>query len=118
MSSTSAALAFSVARSGRLVPGIGQAYGRVVMIQASATWPGVQSRAFAMVVWCGTLRPYDRRLSRTQSPSGGVAATQSTPRLPSWSAITVRPGDSLSSTTVPPAATAAAIRCAATSGAT
>ena len=45
-------------------------------------------------------------------------STQTTPLLPSWSAITVSEGASLSSTTVPPAATAAAIRCSATSGAT
>ena len=38
--------------------------------------------------------------------------------LPSWSAITVYEGAWLSSTTIPPAATAAAIRCSATSGAT
>jgi hypothetical protein len=43
---------------------------------------------------------------------------QTTPSLPSWSAITVSEGALLSSTTVPPAATAAAIRCSATSGAT
>ena len=40
------------------------------------------------------------------------------PLLPSWSAITVSEGALLSSTTVPPAARAAAIRCSATSGAT
>ncbi len=45
-------------------------------------------------------------------------STQTTPLLPSWSAITVSEGALLSSTTVPPAATAAAIRCSATSGAT
>ena len=38
--------------------------------------------------------------------------------LPSWSAITVYDGAWLSSTTIPPAATAAAIRCSATSGGT
>ena len=38
--------------------------------------------------------------------------------LPSWSAITVYDGAWLSSTTIPPAATAAAIRSSATSGAT
>ncbi len=53
-----------------------------------------------------------------QSSVAGDAATQTTPVLPSWSAITVSDGASLSSTTVPPAATAAAIRCWATSGAT
>ena len=45
-------------------------------------------------------------------------STQTIPLLPSWSAITVSEGALLSSTTVPPAATAAAIRCSATSGAT
>jgi hypothetical protein len=45
-------------------------------------------------------------------------STQTTPSLPSWSAITVSEGALLSSTMVPPAATAAAIRCSATSGAT
>lgn len=45
-------------------------------------------------------------------------STQTTPLLPSWSAIAVSEGASLSSTTVPPAATAAAIRCSAASGAT
>ena len=45
-------------------------------------------------------------------------SAQTIPLLPSWSAITVSEGASLSSTTVPPAATAAAIRCSATSGAT
>lgn len=44
-------------------------------------------------------------------------ATHKMPLLPSWSVITVSDGASLSST-VPPAATAAAIRCSATSGAT
>lgn len=45
-------------------------------------------------------------------------STQRTPLLPSWSAITVSAGALLSSTTVPPAARMAAIRCSATSGAT
>ena len=45
-------------------------------------------------------------------------STQTIPLLPSWSAITVSEGALLSSTTVPPAATAAAMRCSATSGAT
>ena len=53
-----------------------------------------------------------------QSFFAADASTQTTPLLPSWSAITVSEGASLSSTTVPPAATAAAIRCSATSGAT
>ena len=46
------------------------------------------------------------------------ASAQTIPLLPSWSAITVSPGALLSSTTVPPAATAAAIRCSRTSAAT
>lgn len=45
-----------------------------------------------------------------QSLFAGDSATQTTPVLPSWSAVTVSEGASLSSTTVPPAATAAAIR--------
>jgi len=45
-------------------------------------------------------------------------SAQTTPLLPSWSAITVSDGALLSSMTVPPAATAMAIRCSATSGAT
>ena len=53
-----------------------------------------------------------------QSFFAADASTQTTPLLPSWSAITVSEGASLSSTTVPPAATAAAIRCSATSGVT
>ena len=53
-----------------------------------------------------------------QSFFAADASTQTIPLLPSWSAITVSEGASLSSTTVPPAATAAAIRCSATSGAT
>ena len=50
--------------------------------------------------------------------AGDWASAKTTPVLPSWSAITVSDGASLSSTTVPPAARAAAIRCSATSGAT
>jgi hypothetical protein len=38
--------------------------------------------------------------------------------LPSWSTITVYEGAWLSSTTIPPALTAALIRCSATSGGT
>ena len=53
-----------------------------------------------------------------QSFGSGDSATQRTPVLPSWSAITVSDGASESSTTVPPAATAAAILCSATSAAT
>jgi hypothetical protein len=53
-----------------------------------------------------------------QSFFAADASTQTIPLLPSWSAITVCEGASLSLTTVPPAATAAAIRCSATSGAT
>ncbi len=45
-------------------------------------------------------------------------STHRIPLLPSWSAITVSEGALLSSTTVPPAARTAAIRCSATSGAT
>ena len=56
--------------------------------------------------------------SAVQSFVAADASMHTTPLLPSWSAITVRDGASLSSTTVPPAATAAAIRCSATSGAT
>ena len=56
--------------------------------------------------------------SVVQSFVAGDSATHRTPVVPSWSAITVSEGASLSSTTVPPAATAAAIRCSATSGAT
>ena len=53
-----------------------------------------------------------------QSVVAADMSTQTTPSLPSWSAITVNEGESLSSTTVPPAARAAAIRCWAASGAT
>src|SRR5262245_2395698 len=53
-----------------------------------------------------------------QSFLAADASTQTIPLLPSWSAITVSEGASLSSTMVPPAATAAAIRCSATSDAT
>ncbi len=45
-------------------------------------------------------------------------SAQMIPLLPSGSAITVSPGAPLSSTTVPPAATAPATRCSTTSGAT
>jgi hypothetical protein len=67
-----------------------------------------------------TFRSIAARVTRVavQSFRAADASTQMTPLLPSWSAITVRPGASLSSTTVPPAATAAAMRCSATSGAT
>ena len=56
--------------------------------------------------------------SAAQSFVAGDSATHTTPRLPSWSAITVSDGDSLSSTTVPPAVTAAEIRSSAASRAT
>ena len=48
----------------------------------------------------------------------GDSAVHTQALLPSWSAITVYDGAWLSSTTIPPAATAAAIRCSATSGGT
>ena len=54
----------------------------------------------------------------TQSCFTAEVSTHTTPSLPSWSAITMSPGASLSSMIVAPAATAAAIRCSATSGAT
>jgi hypothetical protein len=53
-----------------------------------------------------------------QSFFAADTSTHTIPLLPSWSAITVSEGALLSSTTVPPAARAAAIRCPATSGAT
>ena len=56
--------------------------------------------------------------SAFQSCFAADTSTQTIPLLPSWSAITVSEGALLPSTTVPPAATAAAIRCSATSGAT
>jgi len=57
---------------------------------------------------------------RTQSVGAGAgdSATQMTPVLPSWSASTVSDGESLSSTTLPPAATTAAMRCSPTSSGT
>jgi dihydrofolate reductase len=65
--------------------------------------------------------PRPRRGSPGSAVQSFVAAdvsTHRTPLLPSWSAMTVSAGASLSSTTVPPAARAAATRCSATSGAT
>ena len=53
-----------------------------------------------------------------QSFFAADTSTHTTPLLPSWSAITVSEGALLSSTMVPPAARAPAIRCSATSGAT
>ena len=68
--------------------------------------------------WCFLLcRPLLTRRDGHSSVAG-ARATHRTPLLPSWSASTVSAGASLSSTTVAPAATAAAIRCSATSGAT
>ena len=70
-------------------------------------------------------RDNDHALPGPGSPELAVHAffaadtsTHTIPLLPSWSAITVSEGALLSSTTVPPAARAAAIRCSATSGAT
>ena len=69
---------------------------------------------------CVTARPCRSRGNESvfQFFFAADTSTQTIPLLPSWSAITVSEGALLSSTTVPPAATAATIRCSATSGAT
>ena len=85
--------------------------------------PGLEPRAppgAARHIAASPLRPRRPRMtgSAVHTFVAADTSTQTTPLLPSWSAITVSEGALLSSTTVPPAATAAAIRCAATSGAT
>ncbi len=86
---------------------------------------GARSRTGQLTVSCGDKAgqgdPRPGRGSRELAVQSFFAADTSTHTialLPSWSAITVSEGALLSSTMVPPAARAAAIRSPATSGAT
>ena len=93
--------------------------------RACTPTPDCRSSTGQVTVICADkARHGDPRPSRgspefaVQSFFAADTSTHTTPLLPSWSAITVSEGALLSSTTVPPAARAAAIRCSATSGAT
>ena len=102
-----------------------QAFSRTGLIEQLEYEGFTPSQALLRSASRRTLKAEETRGARRGSPELAVhsffaadTSTQTIPLLPSWSAITVSEGALLSSTTVPPAARAAAIRCSATSGAT